>query len=459
MNLRARIYSGFAVLMVALIVVATMVVFAQRSRLVEQLDNQLASAAPLDRRAPPPPGGGQTGPPIQSPISDLYIASIEQDNTVVVRVEGQLLETTPKFDPAMIRSASEPIITLDAVDGDTTFRALIDTQPGPAGTTVIALPMDDVDDSIRRLVLALGLLALFMAAVLGMLAAWIVRLGLRPISEMTTAAAAVAAGDRQRRVPVYDGRTEAGELSAAFNEMLDQRNEAEDRLRRFVSDASHELRTPLTSVKGYLDLYAEGGFRQPGQLDDAVGRIQSEADRMAALVENLLALARFDEEQPLQPSSFDLARLCEEVVADGSVAHPGRKIDCHVEPGLSSVYLDRDKVQQLLLGLVNNALTHAPEASVDVAGSRDGDDIVVVVADDGPGMAKEQAERVFERFYRGDPARARSTGGSGLGLSIAHSIATAHGGSIDLTTSPGAGCLFTVRLPVSTPTPERTGAG
>ncbi len=449
MNLRARIYSGFAALMVTFVVVATVLVLTQRNRLVDQLDERLVSIAPLNRGAPRTPGGGSvdTRGAQTPPISDLYIAVIEPDDTVDVLVQGQLLDTVPNIDGPTLRSASERFVTVKAEQGTDNFRVLIDDAQGPEPMTVIALPMNDVEDSIDRLVLTFGLLALFMGTILSLLAAWIVRLGLRPISDMTDAATAVAAGDREQRVPTHDPRTEAGQLSSAFNEMLDQRNDAEDRLRRFVSDASHELRTPLTSVKGYLDLYSQGGFREPGQFDDAVGRIQSEADRMTALIENLLALARFDEEQPLQPSSFDLAVLVNEVVADSSVSHPDRSVTSTLDPDVETVVLDRNKVHQLLLGLVNNALTHAPEASVEVIGRVDGDDVVIIVDDDGPGMRDEDAARVFERFYRGDPARARSTGGSGLGLSIAHSIATAHGGSIVLTTSPGEGCRFTVRLP------------
>lgn len=463
MTLRARIYSGFALLLASLVVVGTIVVVAQRNRLIDQLDEQLMTVAPLNRGTPRPPGNAApTGSPNattqEAPISDLYIATITPNGNVETVVQGQLLDDVPEIDASLISAAlvtvssadGAPVsrfATLDAVDGSASFRALIEPSAVNGPTAVIALPMDDVNDSVRQLTITLGLLAAFAAGLLGLLALWIARLGLKPISEMTLAATAIAAGDREQRVPQQDPRTEAGQLSAAFNEMLDQRDGAEDRLRRFVSDASHELRTPLTSVSGYLDVYSQGGFRGPGQLDDAVRRMQSEAGRMTSLIEDLLSLARFDEEQALQRSSVDVAMLIGDVVADMSVSHPHRNVVADVAPSIEPVTLDHDKVKQLVLGLVDNALTHAPAATVTIGARRVDGALEVVVADNGPGLSKEQAEHVFERFYRGDPARARTSGGSGLGLAIAQSIAVAHNGSIDLRTADGEGCTFTVRLP------------
>lgn len=200
-------------------------------------------------------------------------------------------------------------------------------------------------------------------------------------------------------------------------------------------------------MRGYLDLYAQGGFREPGQLDDAVRRMQSEAERMTGLVESLLELARFDEEQTLQRTPIDLASLIDDVIAGSRAAHPDRQITADVDSGMPMISLDGPRVQQLLAGLVANAVTHAPDATVVVRARSIDDGVEIVVVDDGPGLTSEQAEQVFERFYRGDPARARSTGGSGLGLAIASSIAHAHGGTIELTTAPGEGCEFAVCLP------------
>ncbi len=230
--------------------------------------------------------------------------------------------------------------------------------------------------------------------------------------------------------------------------MLDQRDDAEDTLRRFASDASHELRTPLTSIRGYLDLYAAGGFREPGQLDDAVRRMQGEATRMSDLVEQLLQLARLDEAQELDVTSVDLGRLVRDVVANARAGHPDREISVTAPAdGEAEVRVDDDRMHQLVAVLVDNALTHAPDAAIEVSARSSPDGLVIVVADDGPGLDQEDADHVFTRFYRSASSRSRTNGGSGLGLAIAHSIAEAHGGSIALRTALGEGCEFTVQIP------------
>ena len=321
-----------------------------------------------------------------------------------------------------------------------------------AVTTVIAVPTTDVDETVQRLAATFAVVALLVGAILGIVAWWIMRLGLRPISAMTETARAISAGDRDRRAPEIDERTEAGELAGAFNLMLDQRDEAEDRLRRFASDASHELRTPLTSIRGYLDLYAQGGFREPGQIDDVVRRMQAEAGRMGILVEELLQLARFDEGQPLVVAPADIGVLVRDVVADALAGDPDRSIvaDAPVD-GEAVAEIDRDRIKQLIAALVDNALTHAPDADIEVRAATTADELVIIVADDGPGLTDEHASQIFTRFYRGDSSRARTTGGSGLGLAIAESIADVHGGTIDLRTAPGEGCEFTVRIPTPLP--------
>lgn len=460
MRLRTRILIGFAVLLAIVIGVATTVIATQRNQLIEQLDRRLESVVPLERPSPrpdpdmPPPGDDE--PPREPddtarvrPISDLYLAEFLADGSVLVAVDGQLLPTTP--DLADLPTELPPertFVTVDGVDGDIAFRALLDPSPATGRTLIVATPTTDVDETVDRLVITFAVVIVLIAAVLALLAFWIIRLGLRPVADVADTARAVAAGDRDRRAPVLDERTEAGELAGAFNLMLDQRDAADDRLRRFASDASHELRTPLTSIRGYLDLYAAGGFRDDGQLDDVVRRMQDESARMNALVDDLLQLARFDEGRSLEPETLDLNRLATDVVANAAAAHPDRALD--VIPGPPSgvlVSADPAQITQVISLLVANALTHAPEASVDVVVEQRRDAAVVAVVDDGPGMSSDDAAHVFDRFFRGDGSRSRATGGSGLGLSIAQTIVEAHGGTIELTTAPGDGSRFEVRLP------------
>ena len=305
---------------------------------------------------------------------------------------------------------------------------------------------------MRNLAVAFVVVALLVAAVLALVAWWIVRLGLRPISAMTETARSISRGDRSERAPEIDERTEAGQLATAFNVMLDQRDEAEDTLRRFASDASHELRTPLTSIRGYLDLYTAGAFRVPDQLDDAVRRMRDEAQRMNDLVEQLLQLARLDEAGELHRTPVDLGHLIRDVVANARAGHAGRNIvvDAPAD-GAVVVPVDHGRMTQLLTVLVDNALTHAPDATVDVNARSAPERLVIVVADDGPGLDQDDAAHVFGRFYRPVSSRSRTNGGSGLGLAIAQTIAEAHGGNITLRTAPGEGCEFTVEIPLLDP--------
>lgn len=453
MKLRTRILTGFAVVLVLIAGLGVAVVVAQRNQLTDQLDRQLEAVVPLDRPAPPD-RGTQPPPadPVRSgadPISDIFIAALLTDGTIEVLVQGQLLDDVPDLDQlAEVSGGGRTFTTVDSVDGSTRFRVLVDQMGDGAVTTVIALPTTDVEETVQRLAATFAVVVLLAGAILGIIAWWIVRLGLRPISAMTETARAISGGERDRRAPEIDGRTEAGELADAFNLMLDQRDEAEDRLRRFASDASHELRTPLTSIRGYLDLYAQGGFREPGQLDDVVRRMQSEAGRMGILVEELLQLARLDEGQALIVAPADIGALARDVVADALAGHPDRSILADApDDGEVVAEVDRDKVKQLLASLVDNALTHAPGADIEVRAAKTADQLTFVVTDNGPGLSAEHASQVFTRFYRGDSSRARTVGGSGLGLAIAESIAVVHGGTIDLRTAPDEGCEFTVRIP------------
>ena len=453
MKLQSRILTGFGIVMALFVGLAISVVISQRNQLTSQLDARLEAVVPLRPPRPAPPEGLErpedaASPQLsQEPISDVYIATMLADGTIDVMVRGQLLETVPDlggFDLTSERTFGR----VDSADGSTSFRVLADPAGAAGETAFIAVPATDVDETVRRLILIFSTAAVLVAALLGVIAWWVIRLGLRPISAMTETAKAIAAGDRSERAPKLDDRTEAGQLAGAFNVMLDQRGASEDKLRQFVSDASHELRTPLTSIVGYLDLYADGGFRQEGQLDDVVRRMRSEAGRMSALIESLLQLARLDEEQPLSMSAVDVDELVSDVVAGAIAAHPGRSVHAELSGHAGSVEIDHHKIAQLVAVLVDNALIHAPQASVRVeVVIQEPEGLMISVVDDGPGLSSEETERVFDRFYRGDPARSRTAGGSGLGLGIAKSIAGAHGGELTLTSSPGEGCSFVLRIP------------
>jgi two-component system, OmpR family, sensor kinase len=249
----------------------------------------------------------------------------------------------------------------------------------------------------------------------------------------------------------------------------EQARASETRMRRFVADASHELRTPLTSIRGFAELYRQGAVGSPEETARLMQRIESEGARMGVLVEDLLQLARLDQQRPLTITPVDLAEVAGDAVHDARVVQPDRPITLQVDEALSELPVvlgDEARLRQVVGNLVTNALVHTPPtAAVTVTVSdepapadtppdgEDGGVVVLRVADQGPGMAPEDAARVFERFYRADPSRARTAGGTGLGLAIVSALVAAHGGTVHLDTAPGRGAVFTVRLPRSGPGP------
>ncbi len=290
---------------------------------------------------------------------------------------------------------------------------------------------------------------------------WGVRLSLRPLTRVTRTAREVTAelspegAGLDRRVPVTDPETEVGQLGESFNTLMGTvetqfaaRVESEERMRQFLADASHELRTPLTSIRGYAELSrmkrANGEAEQPDTLD----RIESEGLRMSRLVDDLLLLARSDQGAPPQWESVDVGELVEDAVEGARAAYPQRRIDADA-PAALTVLADHDQLLRVLRNLIANAALHtAPGGPIHVSGHLEGYEVVLRVADSGPGLPPEDAQHVFERFWRADKARTRARGGSGLGLAIVASIVQAHGGTVDFESSVENGSTVTVRLPV-----------
>jgi len=222
-------------------------------------------------------------------------------------------------------------------------------------------------------------------------------------------------------------------------------------MRRFVADASHELRTPLTSVRGLAEFSLQQGTgASPAELIRLMTLIHTEAIRMGRLVEDLLMLAQFDQDRPLDPHPVDLSSIAAQAVLAARLIQPGRPISLHADAPVI-VYGDAERLRQVLDNLIGNALQHTPRGSAVTVSVRDqAGQAELTVADNGPGMTSDQAARVFERFYRTDRARSRARGGTGLGLSIAATLTAAHSGTITVDTRPGHGTAFKVRLPSAT---------
>ena len=293
-----------------------------------------------------------------------------------------------------------------------------------------------------------------------------VRTSLRPLDEIEVTAAAIGRGDLGRRVPDHHPGTEMGRLSRALNAMLEQvegafraqaRSEtraraSEQRMRRFIADASHELRTPLTSIRGFAELHRQGAVTDPEAVSDLLRRIEDEAERMGLLVDDLLLLARLDQQRPPETGPVDVGEVARAAVEAARAAAPDRQVRLDAPPTALVVTGDGPRLRQVVTNLLDNALAYSPAGTpvaVQVA-SVDGDAgprVSVEVTDRGPGLTPDQQARVFERFYRTDAARSRARGGTGLGLSIVAAITASHGGTVEVDSTPGEGSTFRVLLP------------
>ena len=357
---------------------------------------------------------------------------------------------------------------------------------------VVGTDVGNVDQTIRQLAgidLIVSTIILVGLVVVGIA---IVRASLRPLTDIEHTAEAIAAGDLTRRVPDRDPVTEVGRLGRSLNTMLAQietsfrareeseaaARQSEERMRRFVADASHELRTPLTAMRGYAEYYRQrGGVRDDaaegasapanggGQythgplsradLNRIMQRVEQESARMGVLVEDMLLLARLDQQRPIEHRPVDLLTLAADAVQDARMIAPQRTIELTVGTGAAFLVLgDEVRLRQVIGNLMSNALNHTPDGTpVGVrilAGPRQPvPSVVLEVTDQGPGLRPDQAERVFERFYRADTARTRTAGGTGLGLAIVAALVAAHGGTVALDTAPGRGATFRITLPLA----------
>jgi two-component system OmpR family sensor kinase len=471
------IVAVLALVTVALVLIGTASVAALEGYLVGRLDTQLALVADRyshedDEFGPGPGGGRRPGPP--SP----YLVQKRDANGGITPLPNNSLdneESPPRLptDAAWFSNHAGKAATVPATSGDGHWRVVVEPA-GDGDSVVVAASLVGVDSTTRQLrLIDLGV-SLVVLAVLAGAGAAIVRASLRPLVEIEQTARAIAAGDLTRRVPDRDPRTEVGRLGRALNTMLAQIESAfsaraaseagarrsEDRMRRFVADASHELRTPLTTIRGFAELYRQGAARDPAELDRLMRRIEDQAARMGLLVEDLLLLARLDQQRPLDRSPVDLLALAADAVTDASAVAPDRRIELVLgsgddRPRHALVVLgDSERLRQVLANLVGNALRHTPAGSpVEVRvgeAALDGHPAAALeVVDHGPGLTPEQTERVFERFYRADPARSGADGGTGLGLSIVAALVAMHGGTVQVDSVPGRGARFRVVLPLA----------
>ncbi|HUR14466.1 MAG TPA: HAMP domain-containing sensor histidine kinase [Mycobacteriales bacterium] len=423
-----------------------------QDRVDDQLQDSLRSPAQLARQLNCDAG---VGPPRPQSFGSIYVEVGGASCPLPAGVSPPDLPARPRLD-------REPF-TVGSQSGSVRWRVVAALNVNN-DVLVVAVPLDEVQRTVSRLArieLVVGLLVLVL---LGAGAFLVVRRSLKPLVEVERAAEAVAAGDLSRRVPAGDPGTEIGSLSLSFNTMVAQVEEAfaeraaseaeartsEERMRRFVGDASHELRTPLTSIRGFAELYRQGALPSQTDVDRAMNRVESEAARMGLLVEDLLLLARLDQQRPLEHVPVDLLELARDAVQDARAVDPGRAVELEVVAAGAAPVVSGDaaRLRQVLGNLVGNALTHT-STPVTVRLSTATGNAVLEVEDKGPGIPVADRPRVFERFFRADTSRTRASGGAGLGLSIVAALVAAHRGTVEVLDTPGGGATFRVTLPLA----------
>ena len=452
MKLRVRLLSATMVFIVVATLLGLMLVHSVRASEIRQVDQQLETFLPASRiagNAKPPtqPSSGSTPPVFNANhYSALYLAIITNGTRRVLSTPLGTKHAAPDLptkNTTSLRHAT--IVTVRSTTGSLSWRAIRVTLPHAHSEILVAVPLNQVNATMRFLQLSLLLTGVIILAVLTATGIWITRLGLRPIAEVTEVAEAIVEGDRTRRVAGGQQGTEAGKLARAFNMMLDEQQDLESHLRQFVADASHELRTPVSVILGITELWRRGELRVGDQRDEAIHRIGASANQMGSLVENLLLLARLDEGRPTDRAPVDLSSVVRDVVADVLTSAPARTIGLYAPPSVV-VIGDEASLRQICVNLISNAVRHTPqEADVAVRVLEEGDFVLLEVEDSGPGMTPDEVSRAFDRFWQADLSR--SSNGSGLGLAIVRSIVDALGGKVSLVSDAEKGTRVIVTIP------------
>ncbi|MGD9957886.1 sensor histidine kinase [Nocardioides sp.] len=459
-----------AVLLVAVVtlLIGAATTIAMRANLTDRLDRDIQAAM---KRFTDGPGGAYQPPPGDDDRDgDDGFTNRQQPGTLSARVaspnDGGAVITSDGYKPLSTQALAE----LAAVPTDGRIREVdlpgvgeyrVAAQVTNAGTVITGLPTSTVDDTISSMIWAEALLGLLGVAVAGLVGTIVVRRQLAPLREVAATAHEVATlpldsgeVDLSPRVPNPDEDTEVGQVGAALNSLLSHvessltaRHESEQQVRQFVADASHELRTPLSTIRGYAEL----SRRTPNDaatLSASMTKVETEADRMSALVDDLLLLARIDSGRPLISEPVDLTRLLLEAVSDAQVVGPEHRWRLELPDEPLEIRGDEQRLHQVVTNLLTNARRHTPPGTTVTVSARalDRSGIEFVVADDGPGFPPDLTRTAFERFTRGDAARTRSSGGAGLGLSIVAAIVRAHAGTVRLTSEPGS-TRVSVRIP------------
>ncbi|RME09931.1 MAG: sensor histidine kinase [Ardenticatenia bacterium] len=404
----------------------------------------------------------------------MFVQVLSPDG--VVRMRNSLLgdSVLPRYREDLERAAAmrEMVVRtllLDESAGGSYLRYVnLYTYPVYVGNTLIgyiqvAYPLAETERMLRQLAVAIfgTVVAVCLVALIG--GSFLARRALRPVERVTqTALQITRAEDLTRRIPKPAADDEIRHLVEAFNEMLARLEEVFRDQQRFVADVSHELRTPLTTLQSTVDLLRRGAFETPEQQAEALTMIASEVARLKRLVDDLMLLVRADAGETLQYEPVELDMLLLDVYRQAKVLAraSGKPLEVRLGHEDQAIVLgDRDRLRQLILNLVDNAIKYTPEGRITLSLYREDGWVRLEVEDTGIGIPKEAQPHLFRRFYRVDRARSRELGGTGLGLAIVQWIAEAHGGYVDVESEEGKGSRFIVYLPIWQPSPRDHSGG
>ena len=354
--------------------------------------------------------------------------------------------------PGQVAAFGAKPFTVEAPGAD--FRVATTVLPSSLGSVIVAQSLNDFDKTTHQISIVFLIIGGIVLLFIAFASRQVIKLSMKPLKKIEETAEQIAAGDLSARLENFEPDTEVGRLSTSLNTMLSRieesfaaRAQSEDKLRRFVADASHELRTPLTSIRGFAELHRQGAVPEGEKTKELISRIEKESMRMGYLVEDLLLLARMDQSRELVLVDLDLSSLVTEAVTSAQAAGPDHPITSDITNNIHTQG-DADKVYQVVTNLLANARAHTPAGTaihVSTYATKDGS--YVSVADNGPGLSTEDQLHVFERFYRVDSSRQRSSDdGSGLGLSIVDEVMKAHGGAVSVASEPGKGATFTLHF-------------
>ena len=396
--------------------------------------------------------------PLQRVPTSTSVTLIGSDGAVLGQLGGDLNSTEISSYLKGVTASNHGDIpfTIEAPGSD--FRVIARALPSGLGTFVVAQTFEYIDSTLRRLQGLFILIGLAMIFLIAFASRKVIKVGLRPLVTVEATAERIAAGDLTARLPDVKPNTEVGRLVDTLNTMLGRieesfaaRVESESKLRRFVADASHELRTPITAIRGFAELHRQGAVTGVENTKELIGRIEGESKRMGSLVEDLLLLARLDQSREMKAEPVNLSKLIADAVASARAAGPNHKVN--FDKPTEEIYAlgDNDRIHQVVANLLANARTHTPAGTtIDVSIAQSEDGVRIRIADNGPGLSKEDQERIFERFYRADSSRVRQDGeGTGLGLSIVDAVMRAHAGQVSVESEIGKGAAFTLFFPLS----------